>query len=92
MRLSRTCLLWTGAALMAVLPTRTVLTAPLDAGAGNWRMIVLSGPTQFSVPPPSQTSGLDYQAELTAIKSAQSRITREQKELVEYWKGGGVLR
>ena len=77
---------------MAVLPTRTVLTAPVDAGAGNWRMIVLSGPTQFSVPPPSQTGGLDYQAELAAIKSAQSRITREQKDLVEYWKGGGVLR
>ena len=77
---------------MAVLPTRTVLTAPTDAGAGNWRMIVLSGPTQFSIPAPAQTGSLDYQAELAAIKTAQSTITKEQKEQVEYWKGGGVLR
>lgn len=89
---SRSIALWLGAALMAVVPTRTVQTAPLDAGAGNWRMIVLSSPTQVAVPLPSQTSGADYQAELAAIKTAQANITADQKKLVEYWGGGGVLR
>jgi hypothetical protein len=84
--------LWAGAALLAVIPTRTVLTAPADAGAGNWRMIALTGPTQFAVAPPAQVTGADYQTELAAIKSAQSLITNAQKQNVEYWKGGGVLR
>jgi hypothetical protein len=78
--------------LLAVIPTKTVLTAPSDAGAGNWRMIALTGPTQFAVAPPAQVSGADYQAELAAIKSAQYLITNTQKQNVEYWKGGGVLR
>ena len=47
----------------------------LDADAGNWRMIVLTGPTQIAVPAPAQTSSADYQAELAAIKNAQSRLT-----------------
>ena len=89
---SRRVWLWTGAALLAVLSSRTVFTASTDAGAGTWRMIVLPGPTPFAVAAPSQVNGLDYQAELTALKGAQSRITREQKQLVEYWKGGAVLR
>lgn len=92
MRRWRILALWMGAAVMAVLPTRTVHTAPLDAGAGNWRMIALSGPTQFLVPAPTQIGGADYQAELAAIKSAQSRITADQKQLIEYWRGGAVVR
>ena len=92
MTLSRKLMLWTGAAMLAVLPGRTVYTASTDAGAGNWRMIVLTGPTQFTLAPPSQTGSLEYQAELNAIKSAQSRLTREQTEQIEYWKSGGVVR
>lgn len=33
-----------------------------------------------------------YQAELAAIKDAQSKLTSEQKESIKYWSGGGVLR
>lgn len=33
-----------------------------------------------------------YQAELEAIKDAQSKLTGEQKEAIQYWSGGGVLR
>ena len=50
-------------------------SAGIPLSAGNWRMIVLSGPTQIAVPTPGQATSLDYQAELTAIKNAQSRIT-----------------
>jgi hypothetical protein len=77
---------------MAVMPTRTVYTAPLDAGAGNWRMIVLSSPTQIAVAAPSSTSGPVYQAELAAIKTAQANITADQIRTIEYWAAGGTLR
>jgi hypothetical protein len=92
MKLSRRVFLWAGAVALAALPSHTVYSASSDAGAGNWRLIVATSPTQFTVAPPSQTSGADYQAELAAIKSAQSRLTREQRDQIEYWKGGGVLR
>ena len=34
----------------------------------------------------------DYQAELTAIKNAQSRLTAAQRKAIDYWGSGGVLR
>jgi len=35
---------------------------------------------------------LDYQGELTAIKSAQANLTPTQRKAIDYWKSGGVLR
>jgi membrane-associated phospholipid phosphatase len=93
MRRSGTVAHWFVAAVMALVPTTTGLqAASADAGAGNWRMIVLTGPTQFAVSPPGSTTGLDYQAELNAIKSAQSRLTADQRKAIDYWSRGGVLR
>ena len=63
-----------------------------DANAGDWRMIVLTGPAQIAVPPPGQTGSVDYQAELAAIRNAQSRLTRAQRAAIDYWSRGGVLR
>ena len=42
--------------------------------------------------PPAQISSLDYQAELNAIKNAQSRLTADQRKAIDYWSRGGVLR
>jgi hypothetical protein len=77
---------------MAVAPAVGVNAATTDPDAGIWRMIVLSGPTQISVAAPSQVTSLDYQAELASIKAAQSRLTTEQRRIIDYWRGGGVLR
>jgi hypothetical protein len=63
-----------------------------DANAGNWRMIVLSGPTQFGVPPPADATSGAYRAELESIKAAQGILTDAQRESIEYWSAGGVLR
>jgi len=63
-----------------------------DADAGSWQMIVLTGPTQFTVPVPGQVTSLDYQSELAAIKNAQARITNSQRKSIDYWSRGGVLR
>ena len=63
-----------------------------DETAGTWQMLVLSGPTQIQVAPPLSTGSADYQAELTAIKSAQSRLTADQRRSIDYWSKGGVIR
>jgi hypothetical protein len=76
-------------ALMAV--SRPVAAAD-DPGAGSWKMIVLSGPAQFTVPPPAAITDAAYQAELAAIKSAQAGLTEEQEKAIERWSRGGVLR
>ena len=81
------------AAVMAFASTGTGMAATgTDPGAGNWQMIVLSGPTQIGVPQPGQVNGPEYQAELTAIRNAQSRLTTDQRKAIDYWRGGGILR
>src|SRR5690349_2907146 len=32
-----------------------------------------------------------YKAELASIKDMQSKLTGEQRKIIEYWSGGGVL-
>jgi hypothetical protein len=84
---------WFAAVVVLLALTTTDVSAQnTDAGAGNWRMIVLTGPTQFGVAAPGSTTGLDYQAELSSIKGAQSRLTADQRKAIEYWSRGGVVR
>lgn len=66
--------------------------ASLDAGAGSWAMILLSGPTQFTVAAPNATTSPAYAAELASIKSAQAALNDGQRRSIGYWSGGGVLR
>ena len=72
------------------LPPNTPASA--DANAGTWRMIVLSGPTQFTVPAPADVSSAAYRAELDSIKAAQAGLTDTQREFIQYWSAGGVQR
>jgi hypothetical protein len=92
MTLARTHIHWFLAAAIAIAPSAAVGAATTDPDAGAWRMIVLTGPTQVPVAAPAQTNSLDYQAELASIKAAQSRLTSDQRRIIDYWKGGGVLR
>ncbi len=64
----------------------------LDAAAGSWRMIALTGPTQFAVAAPAPVTSAAYLTELSSIKSTQSQLTAAQRQSVAYWSGGGVLR
>src|SRR4029077_19203082 len=66
--------------------------ASLDSAAGSWRMIVLSGPTQFTVAAPAAETSAAYAVELAAIRSAQANLTGAQRRSIAYWSGGGVLR
>jgi hypothetical protein len=72
------------------LPPQTAVN--VDANAGTWRMLVLSSPSQVAVPAPVPTTSAAYQAELAALKAAQASLRPEQRERIDYWTGGGVLR
>ena len=81
------------AAAMMLASTRTVISGPNnDADAGAWQMIVLTSPTQFSVPAPLSTTSSNYQSELQAIRSAQSQLTDAQRKSIQYWSKGAVVR
>lgn len=73
-----------------VLPVQSFTST--DAKAGDWRMLVLSGPAQIAVAAPAPVTDAAYQAELAQIKAAQGALTDAQKTAISYWSGGGVLR
>ena len=66
--------------------------ANVDAAAGSWKMIVLTGPDQVVVPDPAPITSAAYLAELQAVKTAQANMTDAQRAAVQYWTGAGVLR
>jgi hypothetical protein len=66
--------------------------ANVDAGAGSWKMIVLTGPDQVVVPDPAPVTSAAYLAELQAVKNAQANMTDAQRAAVSYWTGAGVMR
>ncbi len=76
---------------------RTKNTAPLnpaniDINAGTWRPVLLTAPDEFPVAAPGAPSGPGYTAEINEIKSFQQLMTGEQKERLNYWGAGAVLR
>lgn len=91
-----------GAALLGALSCDNSITslevlpaldaASTDSTAGSWQMIVLSGPTQFTVPAPAAETSSTYLAELAAIKTVQANLGAAQRKVIDYWSGGGVLR
>jgi hypothetical protein len=63
-----------------------------DPGAGAWRLQVLNSPLDITVAPPAAATSDAYRAELEALKVSQASLTDAQRERIEYWSGGGVLR
>lgn len=64
----------------------------VDANAGTWRPILLTGPTEFACAAPIATTSPDYVIQLNEIKSFQKEISSEERDLVNYWGAGAVLR
>ena len=63
----------------------------VDAGAGAWRMIVMTGPDQVAVPAPTASTSDAYLAEVAAVKTAQANMTDAQRHALSVWSAGGVL-
>jgi hypothetical protein len=66
--------------------------ASADNNAGTWRPILLTGPTEFSIPAPIATTSPDYVAQINEIKTWQAELTGKEKAMVKYWGAGAVLR
>ncbi|MES2374143.1 MAG: phosphatase PAP2 family protein [Bacteroidota bacterium] len=78
-------------------PGRTDYLAPLapaktDIDAGNWKTVLLIGPTEFAVAAPAAVTTPGYIAELNEIKALQKNISKDQGSKMDYWAAGGVLR
>lgn len=69
-----------------------VEAASVDASAGSWKMLVLTGPDQVVVPDPAPVTSPAYLAELQSVKAAQASMTEAKSAAVRYWTGAGVLR
>jgi len=63
-----------------------------DANAGTWKPILLTSAGEMACPAPIATSSPDYVLQINEIKSFQNNITSEEKDLVNYWGAGAVLR
>ena len=63
-----------------------------DANAGTWKPILLSAANEFLIDAPVTTTSPDYMLQLNEIKSFQNQITPEERQLVNYWGAGAVLR
>lgn len=66
--------------------------AKTDIDAGNWKPILLTGPTEFPVAAPAAVTTPAYLAEINEIKGYQKNLTAEQEKAIRYWGAGGVLR
>jgi hypothetical protein len=66
--------------------------AKTDIDAGSWKPVLLTSATEFAVPAPIATNTPDYIAQVNEIKSWQSSLTTDEKNLVKYWSAGAVLR
>ncbi len=80
------------AAAIAFVNTVPLTAANNDPGAGNWKMLLLTGPTQFSVPAPASVTDAGYLAELASIKASQTHLTTAQRTAITNWSAGGTVR
>ena len=63
-----------------------------DANAGTWKPILLTSASEFPCAAPIATTSPDYVIQLNEIKSLQNDLTPEERNLVNYWGAGAVLR
>lgn len=66
--------------------------ANIDLEAGTWKPVLLTRPDTFAVAAPAAITAGGYIGELNEIKGLQQSINHEQKETIEYWSAGNVLR
>jgi PAP2 superfamily len=86
-----------------ILPASCEKTAPtlerapypetaLEADADTWKTYIIPADVTIAVPEPELATSDAYKAELSALKSAMSSATEEQKEAAQYWGGNAIAR
>ena len=63
-----------------------------DANAGTWKPVLLTSASEFACAAPIATTSPDYIIQLNEIKSFQNNISSQEKDMVNYWGAGAVLR
>ena len=63
-----------------------------DENAGTWLPILLTAPNEFAVPAPDTLKSANYLSELIEIKAWQKDLSDDEKDLIDYWSAGAVLR
>jgi hypothetical protein len=66
--------------------------ASLDENGGTWKPMVLASPADVTVAAPKDVTSTEYLAEIQEVKQLQSNLTDEQRQAVNYWGAGGVMR
>jgi hypothetical protein len=64
----------------------------IDLNAGAWKPVLLAAPTDIIVATPIATNTPDYIAQINEIKTFQANLTNDEKNIVNYWSAGAVLR
>ena len=68
-------------------------SSSLDETAGNWKTFVLTSPGEIAINDPVPVTDAAYLSEMDSIKNTViPNLTGEQKELIQYWGAGAVLR
>jgi hypothetical protein len=63
-----------------------------DEEAADWKTIMISGPEFVSLPAPADPSSADYQAELEQVRSMSSSLSKEQREVLDFWGNNTMVR
>lgn len=66
--------------------------AVADVDAGSWKTVLLARPDTFSVAAPAAISSPNFIAELNEIKGLQKNLSSADRDKIQYWSAGGVLR
>lgn len=74
---------------------KTLAPSNIDANAGTWKPVLLTSNNQVAIQAallPAAVTSDAYKAELQTIKDIQASLTKAQRNSIEYWSAGGVLR
>jgi hypothetical protein len=63
-----------------------------DANAGTWMPFLLTAPNEFAIDTPISTNTPAYTLEINEIKSYQANLSDHQRQIINYWSVGSVLR
>ncbi len=81
--------------VQSVQELKTLEAANNDADAGNWKPVFLTANNQVAIQTallPAPVKSDAYKAEMQTIKDIQANLTKAQRNSIEYWSAGGVLR
>ncbi len=78
--------------VQSVQELKTLTPADTDANAGTWKPVLLTSNSQIIVPAPIAISSQAYQDDLQKIRDIQGSLTKAQRNAIEYWSAGGILR